>query len=741
MKMRQIYIISALVVVLVVVLSAAFTFEQTLQEERNLSSDLQYRTRLLADSLIESVEPSYQVNSAKSLEGLLAKFTGRSRLAGLAVYDSKGRNVAASTDFPEAILTTPPLVADAIANDAAKGDYDQVYGRNLYLFAEPLHNTGGAVIGVLLVAQSADYIGSYVAQIWEGSALRFLILLLVFLLILALLIRLIILRPLHNLVESVKTARTRGETGAGLEGIREHAFFKPLVGEISKMTKSLLAARLSAAEEARMRLEKLETPWTAERLKEFIKAYLKDRKIFLVSNREPYIHSKTKNEITAEVPASGMVTALEPVMEACGGTWIAHGSGNADRETADANGKIQVPPDDPKYTLKRVWLSEKEVNGHYVGFSNEALWPLCHLAHTRPIFRKEDWKEYRRVNNKFAQALLAEIKDVDQPLILVQDFHFALLPAIVKSSRPDAQICLFWHIPWPSAETFSICPWRKEIIAGMIGADILGFHTQAYCNNFMDTVGKEMESMIDLERFAITHGNHTTYIKPFPISIAFASDKPALPADRSVLEKLGIGTIHIALGVDRMDYSKGILERLKGVELFLDEHPDYKSKFTFLQIAPPSREAVAKYREYNEAVTREAERINKKFAEGDWRPVVLEKKHYTHEELAPLYRLSNVCLVTSLHDGMNLVAKEFVAARDDEMGVLILSQFTGASRGLAGALIINPYNGEQIAESIYGALTMPAAEQKRRMHAMRESVKNYNIYRWSAELIKAATSF
>lgn len=492
-----------------------------------------------------------------------------------------------------------------------------------------------------------------------------------------------------------------------------------------------------------MRLEKIDSPWTEERLKEFIKAYLPNKKIFIVSNREPYIHHLVKNKVEYYMPAGGAVTALEGVMEACGGMWLAHGSGDADKQTVDENDKIMVPPEEPKYTLKRIWLTPEEEKGYYAGFSNEALWPLCHIAHTRPIFRQEDWVEYRRVNGKFVETLLTEIKDVQQPIILVQDFHFALLPQMIKNSRPDAQVGLFWHVPWPSPESFSICPWRKEILEGMLGADVISFHTQQYCNNFMDTVGKEIESLVSLEHFSITLQGHQSYIKPFPISIALTHRKQEATADEDVkkeMKKLGITTKYIGIGVDRLDYTKGILERLKGIEFFLDNHPEYHKKFTFLQIAAPTREAIEKYRQFSEEVSVETERINGKFKDGNWQPIVLIKESKSREEIYTLYRQANLCLVTSLHDGMNLVAKEFVAAREDETGVLILSQFTGAARDLKDALIINPYSAEQTADAIHQALIMPLNQQHTRMKKMRESVKNYNIYRWSAEFIKSVAN-
>ncbi|KKU77753.1 MAG: Alpha,alpha-trehalose-phosphate synthase (UDP-forming) [Candidatus Peregrinibacteria bacterium GW2011_GWA2_47_7] len=323
------------------------------------------------------------------------------------------------------------------------------------------------------------------------------------------------------------------------------------------------------------------------------------------------------------------------------------------------------------------------------------------------------WLEYRKINGKFAQALLSEIKNIQQPIILIQDYHFALLPEMVKKSRPDAEVSLFWHIPWPNAESFSICPWRKEILAGMLGADLVGFHTQQHCNNFLDTVGKEIESLVDLEKFAITHKGHTAYIKPFPISVAFTNSDSGIGESKShLLEELGLKSNYLGLGIDRLDYTKGILEKLKGVEFFFDMYPAFRKQFTFLQIASPSREDVPRYQQFNQEVTAEAERINKKLASGDWKPIVLLNKHYSHEEIYPLYRASHICLITSLSDGMNLVAKEFVMARKDEAGVLILSQFTGVARELKEAIIINPYSAEQTAEAIHKALTMQPLDRR-----------------------------
>lgn len=734
--MKQILFITLGAIFVVSLIVLGFTYNQVNKDRLDLSADLQYRTRLLTDSLKESVEPSYGKNSTSTLQRIVDRFTDRERVVGLAVFNNRGVPLAASKDMPKRVTENPEFVFVALDKNEASGAFEEIDGASRYLFVTPLHDNATAV-GALVAVQDASYIDTAVGDIWKRNMVRLLMQILVFSAAIVLLVRFTLHKIIKRFAESVKSARVNRTSAPVFRG---PFFLKPLVGEIAKMHTSLAQARFAASEEARMRLEKLDSPWTAERLKEFIRGNLKDRQIFVVSNREPYIHHLERNIISYSVPASGMVTALEPIMEACGGMWLAHGSGDADKRTADTDGKLSVPPDEPHYTLKRVFLTPREVKGYYVGFSNEAFWPLCHLAHTRPLFRKEDWIEYRRVNSKFADALLLEIREVSQPIILVQDFHLAILPRLIKERRPDAQIGLFWHIPWPSPEHFSICPYRKEIIQGMLGADIIGFHTQQYCNNFLDTTSKEIEARIDLEQFSVTRDEHQTFIKPFPVSIAFAAENGAAgetSPDRALLEKFGVRAPLVGLGVDRLDYTKGILEKFKGIEFFFTKYPTYKGAFTFLQIAPVSREEAAKYREYGEQVTKEAERINESLGTNDWKPIVLHKKHYSHEVLNRLYRLANVCMVTSLHDGMNLVAKEYVAARGDEQGVLILSNFTGASRDLKGAIMINPYSAEETSEAISEALNMLKTEQRRRMKQMRAAVREYNVYRWSAEFIKA----
>lgn len=730
--MKRVYIMAVTAIFVASLFASLLTLSQVNGAKTELTSRLQVRSEILAESLAESIVRSYDFGWTGGVQKVVDRFTRSEGLVGLSVFDNSGALVTGSKDMP--LPDDRTLINTVMLSHQAIGEFVQRGNNKYYVLITPLY-VDDIIIGSLAVAQNATYIDRNIRDIWQRNLVRLLFQILIFAFTILVLVRWIFFYSISKMVESLQALR-RGNSQ--IDMIPNSSFFKPLAGEISKVTKSLRQARQSASDEARMRLEKIDSPWTAERLREFIKAYLKDRQIFVLSNREPYVHNKTKNKIEWSVPAGGVITALEPVMEASSGTWIAHGSGNADEETADKNGKIMVPPDEPTYTLKRVFLTEREIEGYYVGFSNEALWPLCLMAHTRPLFRSEDWVEYRKVNAKFAKTLLAEIRNVKRPIVLVQDYHLALVPEMIKKSRPDALVAIFWHIPWPSPAQFNICPWRKELLRGMLQADLVGFHTQQDCNNFIETVGNEIESRIDYEQFSIFRGTHKTAIKPFPISIAFpgSAEGHAEPSKRT-LEVLGIRSEHLVLGVDRLDYTKGILERFKGLEFFLDANPAYQGNLTLLQIASPTREMVEKYREFAILVTEEAERINKKFAANGWKPIVLEKKNYSHEQLIHLYQFADVCLITSLHDGMNLVAKEFVAARNDESGVLILSQFAGASRDLNGALLVNPYSAEETSAAILTALLMPKTEQQRRMKIMRTSVSDYNIYRWSAELIKA----
>jgi trehalose 6-phosphate synthase len=485
--------------------------------------------------------------------------------------------------------------------------------------------------------------------------------------------------------------------------------------------------------------------WTPETLRAILRADLRGEEILAVANREPYIHTRRDGRIDVQRPASGLVTALEPIMRACSGTWIAHGSGTADREVVDRHDRIAVPPGNPRYRIRRIWLSAEEEAGYYYGFSNEGLWPLCHIAHVRPTFRAEDWSRYQEVNRRFAKAVVAESRSPN-PIVLVQDYHLALLPKLVRDELPDATIICFWHIPWPNPEAFGILPWREEVLAGLLGSSILGFHTRFHVNNFVDTVDRVLEARVDRETFSVTYGGRTTAVKRYPISIewppAESAQWPTVAECRSAVRRryaLGDG-VAIGIGVDRMDYTKGILERFRAVERLLELEPQWIGRFAFVQVCAPTRSRIEEYQEFEARVRALATRINGRFARGGWSPIVLRVEHAEPPEVYEHFRAADVCFVSSLHDGMNLVAKEFVAARDDERGVLILSQFTGAARELPEALVVNPYDTDQCAAAFHLALTMPADEQRDRMHIMRALVREFNVYRWAGRmLLDAAT--
>lgn len=482
--------------------------------------------------------------------------------------------------------------------------------------------------------------------------------------------------------------------------------------------------------------------WDAERLKALLQQDLAGDQILVVSNREPYIHVATPDGVKVQRPASGLVTAVEAVMRACSGTWIAHGAGSADRATVDRNDHVPVPPEHPSYTLRRVWLSKEEEEGYYYGFANEGLWPLCHIAHVRPVFRSSDWAEYVKVNQRFADAVIREAR-TDNPVVLVQDYHFALLPRMVRAALPKATIITFWHIPWPNPESFGICPWREAILDGMLGSTILGFHTPFHRKNFLDTVDRYLETRIEGEASTISYGGQLTQVETYPISIAWpepAPDEPDVAACRAAVRKtLALPPDHLlGIGVDRLDYTKGIVERFQAVERMLELYPDMIGKFTFVQIAAPTRSSLDEYQSFEARVRALAQRINQRFSHDSYVPIILKAEHHGQNELRAYFRAAEVCSVTSLHDGMNLVAKEFVAARDDEQGALILSQFTGAARELHEALIINPYHIEQGAEALYRALRMPSDEQRERMRSMRRRVRDFNVYRWAARMLQDA---
>lgn len=735
MKITIRLIVSLTLVVALVAVGSSFY--QVREERIRLASDLERRVVLLAESLRESVIPLIRSGSNDKLDRLVERFGNRQRLQGIAIYDHQSKVLASTPDLKTKISRSSSRIVNALTGNEAVSAFLKDEGGKTYLFAFPLVHEK-EVVGVLALFHDASYIDVRLMEIWKQNLARFLILALLVVAITVLVVRWSITGPIAQIAAWIRDLRM-GRAKYVKPSPRQD-LLDPLISEVSHMAKSLAMARGEAEEEAKLRAQ-ADSLWTPGRLKEHMRMELGEEKLFLVSNREPYMHTKEGRLVKCIVPAGGLVTALDPVMRVCDGLWIAHGSGDADREMVDADDKIRVPPEEPAYTLKRIWLTKEEEDGYYYGFSNEGLWPLCHITHTRPVFRLDDWSHYRKVNERFAEALLAEIAGEKSPLVLVQDYHFALLPQLVKKERPDAKVALFWHIPWPNPEAYGICPWHQEILLGMLGADIMGFHIQFHCNNFLESVDRFLESKINWEQFSVTRGDHTTSIKPFPISVAMESSRSDTAAageaasKEQLLKESGIPAEFLGVGVDRIDYTKGIPERFRAIERFLEKHPEFMERFVFVELGAPSRTHVKRYRDLMTEIEEMVEKINWRFQTGKWKPILFLKAHHSHAAIAPFYKACDVCMVTSLHDGMNMVAKEFVASRDDEEGVLILSQFTGASRELKDAVIVNPYDIEEMADAIHLSLTMDPGERSGRMKRMRSTVKEHNIYRWAGNLI------
>jgi alpha,alpha-trehalose-phosphate synthase [UDP-forming] len=730
-------------IISVAVVSLLFAAYQVRTEKRILRNDLSRRAEILGESLQESVEPLLDRAHEKNLQRLVDRFGQREHLKGVAVYDADGNVLAITPALLPLFKDRPSVATHAAQKDTGYGEFVKIEKLPMHIYSLPLHNNAKPA-GVLVLFHDTSYIDTQLSHTLRDALLNALIQTLLITALAMILVRWTFTNPLTRTAKWLRTMRT-GHTHTP-PTLPEGEIFDQLHHEVTHLARDLNAARASAEKEARLR-DTNASQWTSERLRVSLRNKLRDQPLFVVSNREPYMHVLNENKsLSIIVPASGLVTALEPVLLACDGTWIAHGSENGDRASVDDHDRLRVPPDRPSYTLRRVWLTQEEEKGYYQGFANEGLWPLCHIAHTRPIFRPEDWLHYQQVNRRFANAVLDEMEGTESPILLAQDYHFALLPRMVKDARPDARVAIFWHIPWPNPEVFGICPWQRELIDGLLGADLIGFHTQSHCNNFLSTVDRAVEALTEWDRFAVNRQGHVTRVRPYPISVAFPEHARTINETRNAGEEraaicaeLGVEASLLGVGVDRVDYTKGIIERFRGIERFLELNPAFQRRFAFVQIGAPSRTDIARYREFLDQVSAEAERINARFQAGRWKPIVFLRKHHSHEEIDRYYRAASLCLVTSLHDGMNLVAKEFVAARDDERGVLILSTFAGASLELGDALLVNPYDVQQMADAIHRALDMPEEQQASRMHHMRVHIREHNVYRWAANLLSDLT--
>lgn len=680
--------------------------------------DLDIRSSLVSNTLQDSLIPLMEQKDRSRINALLQKATQDERLLAVGICDGSNKLIYRTSAFPKQLSCTPEVVAKEAANHLVQLPQGPVHVVRSSLGLEQ------SVTGSLVLVHDMSFV-----ERRSADTRKYVIILFV---VLGVVVSLITVFVAHlswrGWMEGVR-AMLRGE------GILR-PFSRPAGEELQPLVVEM-RAMLRNLETERRHADDMTAVWNPAALRSLLNKQLAGDQVLVVSNREPYIHGRSATgEIVVHRPASGLVTAVEPVMRACSGTWIAHGSGAADHETVDRHDRVGVPPQKPEYNLRRIWLTPEEEQGYYYGFANEGFWPLCHNAHVRPVFRSSDWEWYQKINRRFADAVVKEAR-TDDPVVLVQDYHFALLPAMIRERLPKATIITFWHIPWPNPESFGICPWREELLQGMLGSTILGFHTPFHCKNFLETVDRCLETRIEQESSTIFHRGQLTLVQDYPISIQWPPEwqgtlPPVEQTRAEILAELGLPTDHLlGIGVDRMDYTKGILERLTAVERMLEQHPELVGRFSFVQIAAPSRSSLEEYHAFEQRVHGLTKRINQRFPQA----VILKAEHHEPDQVNRYYRASNVCMVTSLHDGMNLVAKEYVAARDDEQGALVLSQFTGAANELHEALIVNPYHVEQTAGALYQGLTMPVYEQQERMRSMRAMVRDFNVYRWAGRML------
>ncbi len=689
--------------------------------------DVSTRARLAVSGAREALAERLEAGDTRRVAAVLGDLVRDDRVMGAAVCAEDGRTVAATGIVP------PALGCESLGARLREVGQDgferleQAEGGLAHALAVPIADEEGTRGGVVVIHDL-----SFLAR-REAAMQRFMIGAFALVALLASFVTIAVRRASwRDWTEELRRLLWLGHAPAPRSAARK--LFQPLLSDVRHLVTELAAEQTGTAV----------GKWSPERLRRALADAVAGEGVVVVANREPYVHEhEADGRVGVRHPASGLVTALEPVMRACGGVWIAHGSGSADRGVVDGHDRIRVPPGEESYALRRVWLTDREEWGYYYGFSNEGLWPLCHIAHTRPRFRAQDYREYERVNRRFADAV-AEEAAVPDPIVLVQDYHYALAPRMIRERLPRATIIAFWHIPWPHGERFGICPWANELLDGILGASIVGFHTQLHCNNFVDSVDRYLEARIDRERHSIFVHGREVLVRPYPISIEWpnelaARSPPVEDCRRTVRERLGLAPdALLGVGVDRLDYTKGIEERLLSVERLLERFPRLRRRFTFAQIAAPSRTLIPEYQELSSRVEELAAHVNDRFGDAGWRPIVLLREHHEPPRIFEYLRAADLCYDSSLHDGMNLVAKEFGAARDDERGVLVLSRFTGAAHELTEALLVNPYDVEECSSALAAALAMPESEQRDRMRAMRSFVAGMNVYRWAGRMLTDA---
>lgn len=681
--------------------------------------DIDIRTKLIASTMQDSLAQMLEVPSNAKIQGLFNRMIQDERLYALAFCSTENKILYKTQTFPAEI--------------SCESSEAEFHSRILKLPQGPLHlafrEVSGAEkkLGRLVLIHDMSFVQkrssdtkAYIVYLFGGMAA-----------IISLLTVFIAQMSLRGWIKGMR-ALLKGEGLVRPFSQINSPELRPIVKDLRVLMRDLESDRRAKDES--------QISWSPKALKDILNKELTGDEVLIVSNREPYIHVRKNNQIEIQFPASGLVTALEPIMRACSGTWIAHGGGNADKEVVDKNDHVKVPPENPSYQIRRVWLTKEEEQGYYYGFANEGIWALCHIAHVRPVFRSQDWAQYVAVNEKFAKTVVEEAK-TDDPVVLVQDYHFALLPKMIRERLPKATVITFWHIPFPNPEVFGVCPWREEILEGLLGSSILGFHTRFHCNNFIESVDRFLESRIDRETSTISYKGALTAVNHYPISIEYPvkwlkNQKSVNECRKHIRQINGLPQdCLLGVGIDRLDYTKGILERFLAVERLLELEPGWIGKFTFIQIAAPSRSSLDQYQHFDSDVRSLAVKINNRFGKDGYEPILLKIEHHEPDQVYEYYRGADLCFVSSLHDGMNLVAKEFVASRDDEQGVLILSQFTGASRELLEALIVNPYDIDQCAAALNLALEMSKGEQRNRIRSMRGFIQEYNVFRWAGRML------
>jgi len=717
-------------------------FQNQFQQDRE-TDNLIRRVKAIAESTELAAQHIILNRDSATASRLVESFQKRERMQGCILYNKNAEIIAVTERVSKWVKKERPVIFEIISTGVPTGNFGNYDNYYAYNYSLPVLDDHGNLIGLIEVLYDATSILSLQSDLWKRMSIFLIVLTCLLAVITLLLQRQIFFLPLKQLTNwfhlfqkgNIDTAHPI--TGKGM--------FSLLANEVEQVALNLRVARKAVSQDAASNLANADL-WTESKLRNLVQARLGANGLYVISNREPYmhIHDPLLGQTKCVRPAGGVVTAIHPILSACGGTWIAHGSGNEDKKFVNSKDKLGVPPNDIRYILKRLWLSKVEEEGYYYGFSNEGLWPLCHNTHTRPVFREHDWAEYKKVNMKFAEAVLEELPDKN-PFIFIQDYHFTLLAKYIKEKRPDATIALFWHIPWPNPEAFSICPYQAEILEGLLGCDLIGFHVQNHCNNFLDTANRLLESRVDTERYSVMRFGRETLIRPFPISIDSIENSKEYSFEiisqiSKIKKEFDLEGKTVAVGVDRIDYTKGIVERFLAVERLLEKFPEYKTRFTLIQIGSPSRTHIKRYHELISEIDELVERINWKYQDENWKPILYFKRHFSPEEIEPYYALADMCIVSSLHDGMNLVAKEYVHAKKDLNGVLLLSQFTGAAKELTEAVLINPYSIEEFAGSLRTAIEMPEEEKKKRMSNMRNIITENNVYRWAANIITELTN-